>query len=151
MSGGLRQRVMIAMALATRPKLLIADVPTTALDVTVQAQILDLLLRIQADTGMSVIIITHDLGVIADFAERVMVMYAGRIVEEAGTEGLFDRPLHPYTEGLMRSIPHIDEDVDRLQTIEGLVPSPGEWPEGCRFHPRCPHAGRSEEHTSELQ
>ncbi|MGY4627045.1 ABC transporter ATP-binding protein [Bradyrhizobium sp. USDA 4486] len=140
MSGGMLQRVMIGMALAMKPKLLIADEPTTALDVTVQAQILELLRKLQADTGMSVIIITHDLGVIADFAERVMVMYAGRIVEESSSADLFDQPLHPYTEGLLRSIPHIDEHVDRLHTIEGSVPSPGAWPEGCRFHPRCPHA-----------
>lgn len=140
MSGGMLQRVMIAMALAMKPKLLIADEPTTALDVTVQAQILELLRKLQADTGMSVIIITHDLGVIADFAERVMVMYAGRLIEESNTIDLFERPLHPYTEGLLRSIPHIDEDVDRLHTIEGTVPSPGAWPEGCRFYPRCPHA-----------
>ncbi|WP_461551462.1 ABC transporter ATP-binding protein [Sinorhizobium meliloti] len=137
MSGGMCQRVMIAMALATNPKLLIADEPTTALDVTVQAQILELLRKLQSDTGMSVIVITHDLGVIADFADRVMVMYSGRVVEESNTNDLFDRPLHPYTAGLMRSIPHIDEDVDRLHTIEGLVPSPGDWPAGCRFHPRC--------------
>ncbi|MFD1985449.1 ABC transporter ATP-binding protein [Mesorhizobium newzealandense] len=140
MSGGMLQRVMIAMALATKPKLLIADEPTTALDVTVQAQILELLRKLQVDTGMSVIIITHDLGVIADFAKQVIVMYAGRIVEESDTNGLFERPLHPYTEGLMRSIPHIDEDVKRLHTIEGLVPLPGDWPAGCRFHPRCPRA-----------
>ncbi|WP_034886041.1 ABC transporter ATP-binding protein [Ensifer aridi] len=139
MSGGMRQRVMIAMALATNPKLLIADEPTTALDVTVQAQILELLRNLQADMGMSVIVITHDLGVIADFADRVMVMYSGRVVEESITRDLFDRSLHPYTEGLMRSIPHIDEDVERLYTIEGMVPSPGDWPAGCRFHPRCPY------------
>ncbi|RVK09159.1 ABC transporter ATP-binding protein [Sinorhizobium medicae] len=140
MSGGMRQRVMIAMALATNPKLLIADEPTTALDVTVQAQILELLRKLRADLGMSVIIITHDLGVISDFADRVMVMYSGRVVEESTTRDLFDRPLHPYTEGLMRSIPHIDEDVARLHTIEGIVPSLGEWPQGCRFHPRCPYS-----------
>lgn len=140
MSGGMLQRVMIAMALATKPKLLIADEPTTALDVTVQAQILDLLRHLQADIGMSVIIITHDLGVIADFAERVMVMYAGRVVEECATSDLFNRPLHPYTEGLLRSIPQIDQDVDRLYTIEGMVPPPGSWPEGCRYAPRCPYA-----------
>jgi peptide/nickel transport system ATP-binding protein len=140
LSGGMRQRVMIAMALASDPKLLIADEPTTALDVTVQAQVLDLLRQIQAATGMAVIIITHDLGVIADFAERVLVMYAGRVVEEAETNGLFERPLHPYTEGLMRSIPHIDEEVERLQTIEGMVPPLGQWPKGCRFHPRCAYA-----------
>ncbi|WP_348633054.1 ABC transporter ATP-binding protein [Rhizobium sp. CCGE532] len=143
MSGGMCQRVMIAMALATKPKLLIADEPTTALDVTVQAQILKLLRELQSDIGMSIMIITHDLGVIADFADRVQVMYSGKVVEESITPDLFDRPLHPYTEGLMRSITHIDEDVARLHTIEGSVPPPGNWPIGCRFHPRCPYVTAS--------
>ena len=140
MSGGMRQRVMIAMALACDPTLLIADEPTTALDVTIQAQILDLLRDLQARTGTSVLIITHDLGVIAEIADRVVVMYAGRIVESAPVGMLFDDPQHPYTIGLLGSIPRLGEERLRLSTIEGAVPSPQAMPAGCRFHPRCPFA-----------
>jgi oligopeptide/dipeptide ABC transporter ATP-binding protein len=140
MSGGMRQRVMIAMALACEPRLLIADEPTTALDVTVQAQILDLLRGLQRELGMAVILITHDLGVIAEFVQRVVVFYAARAVEEGPVGPVFRAPLHPYTEGLLRSIPHIDGTAGTLQAIEGTVPHPLEMPPGCRFHPRCPHA-----------
>ena len=140
LSGGMRQRAMIAMALACKPKLLIADEPTTALDVTVQAQILDLLRRLRKEFGMAVIIITHDLGVIADIADSVVVMYAGRVVEQAPVGSLFDRPMHPYTEGLLGSVPPLDHDVDRLPTISGTVPSPQAMPSGCRFAPRCQYA-----------
>jgi peptide/nickel transport system ATP-binding protein/oligopeptide transport system ATP-binding protein len=140
LSGGMRQRVMIAMALACRPELLIADEPTTALDVTVQAQILDLLRELQAETGMSIILITHDLGVIAEMADEVAVMYAGRVVERATAAELFASPQHPYTLGLLGSIPRLDEDRDRLLAIEGAVPPPFALPKGCRFHPRCPFA-----------
>ncbi|HEX8340609.1 MAG TPA: ABC transporter ATP-binding protein [Tepidisphaeraceae bacterium] len=138
MSGGMRQRVMIAMALACRPKLLIADEPTTALDVTIQAQILDLLRKLQRDTGMAILLITHDLGVVAEQADVVSVMYASRIVETARVEELFDRPTHPYTQGLLRSVPQLGGEVSRLQTIPGNVPSPARFPTGCKFHPRCP-------------
>ncbi len=139
LSGGLRQRVMIAMALAGDPALLIADEPTTALDVTIQAQILDLLRRIQRERGMALLLITHDLGVVAELADRVVVMYAGRVVEEAAAGALFDRPLHPYTRGLFRSVPHASAsaEVDRLVAIPGQVPRPEALPSGCRFHPRC--------------
>jgi peptide/nickel transport system ATP-binding protein/oligopeptide transport system ATP-binding protein len=140
LSGGMRQRVMIAMALACRPKLLIADEPTTALDVTVQAQILDLLRELQAETGMSIILITHDLGVVAEMADDVAVMYAGKVVERATAEALFASPQHPYTLGLLGSVPRLDEDRDRLLAIEGAVPPPFALPQGCRFHPRCPFA-----------
>lgn len=140
LSGGMRQRVMIAMALAGDPELLIADEPTTALDVTIQAQILDLLKELQEKLNMSIIIITHDLGVIAELADEVAVMYAGDIVEKAKTRELFDDPKHPYTIGLMNSIPDINEDVDRLRTLEGLVPSLYDMPKGCRFAPRCKYA-----------
>ncbi|MFN4088658.1 MAG: ABC transporter ATP-binding protein [Alphaproteobacteria bacterium] len=140
LSGGMRQRVMIAMALACDPTLLIADEPTTALDVTIQAQILDLLRDLQARTGTSVLIITHDLGVIAEIADRVVVMYAGQIVESAPVDALFDDPQHPYTIGLLGSIPRLGEERRRLSTIEGAVPSPQAMPKGCRFHPRCPFA-----------
>ncbi len=140
MSGGMRQRVMIAMALACRPKLLIADEPTTALDVTIQAQILDLLQDLREKTGTSIILITHDLGVVAELAHRVVVMYAGRIVEEARVADLFGDPQHPYTLGLLGSIPKLHEEVARLSTIEGSVPNPYAQPSGCRFHPRCPFA-----------
>ena len=140
LSGGMRQRVMIAMALACRPALLIADEPTTALDVTVQAQILDLLRDLQAETGMSIILITHDLGVVAEMADEVAVMYAGRVVERAAATGIFAGPQHPYTLGLLGSIPRLDEDRDRLLAIEGAVPPPFALPKGCRFHPRCPFA-----------
>ena len=138
LSGGMRQRVMIAIAIACRPKLLIADEPTTALDVTIQAQILDLLRDLQAELGMSVILITHDMGVIAEFARRVMVMYAGRVVEAAPVAGLFAAPLHPYTEGLLASIPKLDVDVRRLPSIQGSIPDPTLVIQGCRFGPRCP-------------
>lgn len=140
LSGGMRQRVMIAMALAGDPELLIADEPTTALDVTIQAQILELLKSLQKKLGMSIIIITHDLGVIAEMADEVAVMYAGDIVEKAKTRELFDNPLHPYTVGLMNSIPDVDDEVDRLRTLEGLVPSLYDMPAGCRFAPRCQFA-----------
>jgi len=140
MSGGMRQRVMIAIALASEPELLIADEPTTALDVTVQAQILELLDRLRAARGMAVLLITHDLGIVAGRADRVAVMYAGRLVEEAGTAELFARPSHPYTRGLMASVPRISGPVTRLTPIAGTVPPPTAWPAGCRFHPRCPAA-----------
>ena len=138
MSGGMRQRVMIAMALSCKPKLLIADEPTTALDVTIQAQILDLLLKLQNDTGMAILMITHDLGVVAENADTVAVMYASRIVETAAVEPVFDAPQHPYTQGLLRSVPKLGDSVHRLETIHGSVPSPSRFPPGCRFHPRCP-------------
>ncbi|HVJ55624.1 MAG TPA: ABC transporter ATP-binding protein [Aliidongia sp.] len=140
LSGGMRQRVMIAMALACAPKLLIADEPTTALDVTVQAQILDLLRRLRDETGTAVVLITHDLGVIAELADEVVVMYAGRVVERAPVARLFAEPQHPYTIGLLGSVPRLDAPAQRLAVIEGSVPSPLSAPEGCRFHPRCPFA-----------
>jgi oligopeptide/dipeptide ABC transporter ATP-binding protein len=138
MSGGMRQRVMIAMALSCKPKLLIADEPTTALDVTIQAQILELLRKLQRETGMSILLITHDLGVVAENADIVNVMYASRIVESATVEELFDRPQHPYTEGLFRSVPKLGAMSERLATIAGTVPNPARFPSGCKFHPRCP-------------
>ena len=137
LSGGMRQRVMIAMALSGDPELLIADEPTTALDVTIQAQILQLLKDLQEKLHMSIIIITDDLGVIAEMADEVAVMYAGDIVEKAPTRALFDDPKHPYTIGLMNSIPDINDHVSRLRTLEGLVPSLYDMPSGCRFAPRC--------------
>jgi peptide/nickel transport system ATP-binding protein len=140
LSGGMRQRVMIAMALSCNPKLLIADEPTTALDVTIQAQILDLLNELKAKIGMAVMLITHDMGVIAETAQRVMVMYAGKVVEEAPVKELFKEPLHPYTQGLLRSIPRIDlaaTKKQRLEAIPGVVPSLLDLPPGCRFAPRC--------------
>ena len=137
MSGGMRQRVMIAMALSCDPELLIADEPTTALDVTIQAQILELLEKLRQHLDMGIIIITHDLGVIAEMADEVAVMYAGEIVEKSPTEQLFSDPRHPYTTGLMESVPDIDAHVERLQVLEGLVPSLYDMPEGCRFGPRC--------------
>jgi peptide/nickel transport system ATP-binding protein len=140
LSGGMRQRVMIAMALACEPKLLIADEPTTALDVTIQAQILDLMRTLREETGTAIILITHDLGVVAELADEVAVMYAGRIVEHALVEELFARPQHPYTIGLLGSIPRLDLEQDRLPAIEGLVPNPFAPVAGCRFHPRCPFA-----------
>ncbi len=140
-SGGMRQRIMIAMAIACRPELLIADEPTTALDVTSQAQILKLLKQLQAEEKMSIILITHDLGVVAEFAQRVVVMYAGQIVEGAPTRELFKNPLHPYTQGLLNSLPKLGPAAGReLTTIEGSVPSARNMPKGCRFNPRCPHA-----------
>jgi peptide/nickel transport system ATP-binding protein len=137
MSGGMRQRVMIAMALACEPDLLIADEPTTALDVTVQAQILDLLRDLQAQTGMAIVLITHDLGVVAEMADEVAVMYAGRVAERAGGAAIFDDPQHPYTLGLLGSIPKLEETQERLLAIEGAVPPPFALPAGCRFNPRC--------------
>ncbi len=138
MSVGMRQRVMIAMALACNPKLLIADEPTTALDVTIQAQILDLLRRLRDDTGMAVLLITHDLGVVSETADRVVVMYCGQVVEEAEVRTLFDHPMHPYTLGLLKSIPRLeDDDSKRLYMIKGMVPNPLEMPPGCHFSDRC--------------
>jgi oligopeptide/dipeptide ABC transporter ATP-binding protein len=140
MSGGMRQRVMIAIALSCQPDLLIADEPTTALDVTVQAQILELLDRLREERGMAVLLITHDLGIVAGRADRVAVMYAGRIVEEAPTTTLFRHPTHPYTQGLFASMPRLSGARDRLVPIRGTVPPATAWPAGCRFHPRCPSA-----------
>ena len=137
MSGGMRQRVMIAMALSCKPKLLIADEPTTALDVTIQAQILELLRKLQRETGMAVLLITHDLGVVAENADVVNVMYASRIVESATVEELFDHPQHPYTEGLFRAVPRLGAGAERLDAIPGTVPNPARFPVGCKFHPRC--------------
>ena len=138
MSGGMRQRVMIAMALSCNPELLIADEPTTALDVTIQAQILDLLRRLRDDTGMAVLLITHDLGVVSETADRVVVMYCGQVVEEAEVRTLFDHPMHPYTLGLLKSIPRLeDDDSKRLYMIKGMVPNPLEMPPGCHFSDRC--------------
>ena len=140
LSGGMRQRVMIAIALSAEPEILVADEPTTALDVTVQAQILEVLDRLRDTHGMAVLLITHDLGIVAGRADRVAVMYAGQIVEEAPTASLFARPSHPYTQGLFASIPRITGPVGRLSPIGGSVPPPGAWPSGCRFRPRCPKA-----------
>jgi len=142
LSGGMRQRVMIAMALACDPTLLIADEPTTALDVTIQAQILDLLRDLRERLNMSMLIITHDLGVIAEIADDVLVMYAGKVVESASVRDLFADPQHPYTIGLLGSIPRLETEVARLATIEGVVPSAHNQPKGCRFAPRCPFADR---------
>jgi peptide/nickel transport system ATP-binding protein len=141
-SGGMRQRVMIAMALACQPRLLIADEPTTALDVTIQAQILDLLTELKERLGMAILLITHAMGVVAEVAQRVVVMYAGQVIEEGSVEEVFERPWHPYTQGLIRSIPRIDADASRgarLVSIPGTVPSLIEPPPGCRFAPRCAH------------
>jgi oligopeptide/dipeptide ABC transporter ATP-binding protein len=140
LSGGMRQRAMIAMALACTPKLLIADEPTTALDVTIQAQILALLRALQEEFGMAIILITHNMGVIAECADRVLVMYAGKVVEEAPVEAVFEHPQHPYTEGLLASIPSLDDDQPRLRTIPGTLPSLVGLPPGCRFAPRCSYA-----------
>lgn len=140
LSGGMRQRVMIAMAMSCDPKLLIADEPTTALDVTVQAQILDLMRGLSDKFNSSIILITHDLGVVAELADRVVVMYAGQVVEEADIVPLFDKPLHPYTVGLMESVPKLDVEQERLTSIAGNVPTPDNFPSGCRFVTRCPHA-----------
>jgi oligopeptide/dipeptide ABC transporter ATP-binding protein len=140
LSGGMRQRAMIAMALSCNPVLLIADEPTTALDVTIQAQILDLLKALQAETGMAILLITHDLGVVAEVADLVAVMYAGQIVERANVNGLFDHPMHPYTKCLFEALPRVDQERGRLFSIPGQVPSAAHWPGGCRFHPRCPYA-----------
>ena len=136
LSGGMKQRVMIAMAVACKPKLLIADEPTTALDATVQAQILQLLDTLRKETGMAILLITHNLGIVAQYAHRVAVMYAGKVIEEAPVETLFEAPAHPYTRGLLNSLPK-DEPGKKLQAIEGTVPHPGFIPDGCAFHPRC--------------
>jgi len=140
MSGGMRQRVMIAMALSCNPKLLIADEPTTALDVTIQAQILELMRELKEKQHMSIILITHDLGVIAEMAEEVVVMYAGKVVERGSAEEIFTKPLHPYTQGLLASIPSLGARGKRLNIIKGTVPHPLNLPPGCLFAPRCPHA-----------
>ena len=144
LSGGMRQRAMIAMALACNPEILIADEPTTALDVTIQAQILELMMKLQEDFDTAIMMITHDLGVIAEIAKRVVVMYAGKVVEEGSTQAIFEDPKHPYTRGLLKSIPKLGERAihgrRRLQEIAGIVPSLYELPAGCRFLPRCPHA-----------
>ena len=140
MSGGMRQRVMIAMALACNPRLLIADEPTTALDVTIQAQILDLISRLQQQRNMAMLLITHNLGIVAQVASRVMVMYAGRIVESARVEKIFTHPWHPYTHGLLKALPSADKKVPRLNVIPGVVPSPMFFPKGCGFSPRCAYA-----------
>ena len=137
LSGGMRQRAMIAMALSCSPELLIADEPTTALDVTIQAQILDLIVHLQKNSGMSVLLITHALGVVAETADRVAVMYGGHIVETATTKELFDRPMHPYTLGLLRSIPRIDKSVPSLSAIPGMIPAPRDFSVGCKFSSRC--------------
>ncbi len=144
MSGGMRQRVMIAMALCCSPELLIADEPTTALDVTIQAQILELLRELQRTENMSIMMITHDLGVVAENADDVVVMYASRVVETATAEELFGKPLHPYTQGLLKSLPKLGEKKDRLDVIGGTVPNPLNFPSGCKFHTRCP-IGRNDQ------
>jgi len=138
LSGGMRQRVMIAMALACNPQLLIADEPTTALDVTIQAQILELMRALREELGTAIILITHDLGVIAELADEVLVMYAGKVVERCPAAELFAQPQHPYTVGLLGSIPRLDREAGRLAAIEGIVPDAAALPSGCRFHPRCP-------------
>jgi oligopeptide/dipeptide ABC transporter ATP-binding protein len=140
LSGGLKQRVMIAMAMVMRPLLLIADEPTTALDATIRAQILDLMRTLTATTGTAVLLITHDFGVVNEVADRVAVMYAGQIVEEGTRTELLSHPRHPYTQGLLRSIPRAEARGTRLNEIKGVVPRPGKWPAGCRFHTRCPSA-----------
>lgn len=141
LSGGMRQRVMIAMALICQPKLLIADEPTTALDVTIQAQILDLMKKLQGESGAAILLVTHDLGVVAEMADQVIVMYAGQVIESGDVFSLFRAPQHPYTQGLMGSIPRLDQvKKERLLAIQGAVPSLQQMPTGCRFHPRCPHA-----------
>jgi len=140
LSGGMRQRAMIAMALSCNPDLLIADEPTTALDVTIQAQIMDLLAKLQDELDMAILLITHDLGVVAESTRRMEVMYAGRIVEEGTTEDIFASPAHPYTKGLIQSVPRLDTRADRLSVIEGTVPDPADLPPGCPFNPRCPLA-----------
>ena len=148
LSGGMRQRVMIAMALSCNPQLLIADEPTTALDVTIQAQILELLMSLRDTLNMAIMMITHDLGVIAEVADRVAIMYAGQVVEYAEVTRLFDCPAHPYTRGLMNSVPQLDLEVERLKTISGVVPSSFDYPPGCRYSTRCPQGDarcRSEE------
>jgi peptide/nickel transport system ATP-binding protein len=139
-SGGMKQRVVIAIALACNPKLLIADEPTTALDVTIQAQVLDLMKNLKKEFGTAMIMITHDLGVVAEVADKVAIMYAGEIVEYGPIEKIFEETKHPYTEGLFGSIPNLDHEVERLNPIKGLMPDPTNLPTGCKFHPRCPYA-----------
>ena len=139
LSGGMRQRVVIAIALACDPKVLIADEPTTALDVTIQAQILELMCELREKMGTAIMLITHDMGVVAETADDVLVLYAGKAVEYGSIEDIFERPKHPYTQGLLNSIPRLDEDVEMLNTIEGTVPAPDAMPSGCRFAPRCPY------------
>ncbi len=140
LSGGMRQRIMIAIALACSPELLIADEPTTALDVTIQAQILQLMKDIKKKNNMSIIMITHDLGIVSDFCDRVVIMYTGEIVESAPVKKLFSDPLHPYTSGLINALPRLSKDVDRLEAIEGMVPDADKMPKGCHFNPRCKFA-----------
>ncbi|HEU5257796.1 MAG TPA: ABC transporter ATP-binding protein [Vicinamibacterales bacterium] len=140
LSGGMQQRVMIAMAIASHPRLLIADEPTTALDVTIQAQIIELLAKLKRELGMAILLITHNLGIVGDLADRVAVMYAGQIVESAPARGLLKRPLHPYTQALMNSVPKLGAEASRLNAIPGNVPRLEALPSGCRFHPRCPKA-----------
>lgn len=140
MSGGMRQRIMIAIALSCNPELLIADEPTTALDVTIQAQILELMKELKQKISMSIMMITHDLGIVADSCDRVVIMYTGQIFESAPTDKLFSQPLHPYTKGLLNAIPTLDKTKDRLEAIEGMVPDADKMPKGCRFHPRCKFA-----------
>jgi peptide/nickel transport system ATP-binding protein len=140
LSGGQRQRVMIAIALSCQPDLLIADEPTTALDVTIQAQILDLIADLRRRLGMAIMLITHDLGVVAEVCDRVVVMYAGEVVEQGTVTDIFNNPRHPYTEGLMRAIPRLGKSTERLIVIPGAVPAATSWPGGCRFHTRCPYA-----------
>src|SRR5438105_3948216 len=142
LSGGMQQRIMIAMALASQPKLLVADEPTTALDVTIQAQIIELLRQLKQELGMSILLITHNLGIVGDIANRVAVMYAGQIVELANASDLLTNPLHPYTQALLNSVPKLESGADRLIAIPGNVPNLGAFPPGCRFHPRCPKARR---------
>ena len=139
-SGGMKQRVVIAIALACNPALLIADEPTTALDVTIQAQVLELMRELRRKINTSLIMITHDLGIVAEMCDKVAIMYAGKVVEYASTEALFNRPAHPYTEGLFNSIPDLTEDREELKVIKGLMPDPTNIPSGCSFHPRCPYA-----------
>ena len=140
LSGSMRQRVMIAMAVSCAPRLLIADEPTTALDVTIQAQILELMLELRQKMNTAIILITHDMGVVAETADNILVLYAGKVVEYGSVKEIFNNPRHPYTRGLLNSIPPLEEDVDELNTIEGTVPGPGQMPAGCRFSPRCPLA-----------
>ena len=140
LSGGMRQRIMMAMAVSCAPKLLIADEPTTALDVTIQAQILELMLELREKMDTAIMLITHDMGVVAETADNILVLYAGKVVEYGSVKDIFNDPKHPYTQGLLSSIPPLTEDVDELNTIEGTVPAPGQMPAGCRFSPRCPYA-----------
>ena len=140
LSGGMRQRVMIAMAVSCAPKLLIADEPTTALDVTIQAQILELMMELREKMDTAIMLITHDMGVVAETADNILVLYAGKVVEYGSVKDIFNDPKHPYTQGLLSSIPPLTEDKEELNTIEGTVPAPGQMPAGCRFSPRCPYA-----------